>query len=180
MRIPSQFISNCYAKILDIFYVRFNEPFLPRYRKLGYFFIRFFVIYILLHLTGWNLMPHFHAQHSIWSMSFWSFSAFSVSLISHWQTQSSAKSSDSEPGRKGYRLQNSFATFPQRSKIMINDSDFGERVISCKTFCNTPSSGSLLLNVLRRWVWCHFKLAKPNYIMNLAKLILNGTCLEAR
>ena len=43
------------------------------------FFIHFLVICIILHLTGWNLIPDFLAQQPNWSISFWS---FSVSFIS--------------------------------------------------------------------------------------------------
>ena len=37
------------------------------------FFIRYLVICIILHLTGWNHIPHFLAQHPNWSISYWSF-----------------------------------------------------------------------------------------------------------
>ena len=37
------------------------------------FFIRFLVICIILHLTGWNLIPHFLAQHPNWSRFFLKF-----------------------------------------------------------------------------------------------------------
>ena len=47
------------------------------------FLIRFLVICIILHLTGWNLIPHFLAQHPNWSISFWSFNVSSVSLIAN-------------------------------------------------------------------------------------------------
>ena len=56
------------------------------------FLIRFHVICIILHLTGWNLILSFLAQHPSWSISCWSFNVSSVSLIFRWQTQSSAKS----------------------------------------------------------------------------------------
>ena len=44
----------------------------------------FFLICIILHLTDWNFMPHFLAQHPNWSLSFWSFSVSSASLISQY------------------------------------------------------------------------------------------------
>ena len=58
--VPFQIVSNCYAKILDIFYV-IKDSFLW---SIGSFdiFIRYLVISIILHLTRWNLIPHFLAQ----------------------------------------------------------------------------------------------------------------------
>ena len=45
------------------------------------FLSRYFVICIILHLTGWNLISHFLAQHPNWSVSFWNFKMSFVSLI---------------------------------------------------------------------------------------------------
>ena len=56
------------------------------------FLIRFLVSCIILHLTGWNLIPHFLAQEPNRSISLWSFIVSFSSLISRQQTQSSAKS----------------------------------------------------------------------------------------
>ena len=56
------------------------------------FLIRFLVSCIILHLTGWNVIPHFLAQEPNRSISLWSFIVSSSSLISRQQTQSSAKS----------------------------------------------------------------------------------------
>ena len=39
---------------------------------------------MILHLTGWNLMPHFLAQQPRWSISSWSFTVSSVPLISRY------------------------------------------------------------------------------------------------
>ena len=56
------------------------------------FLIRFIVSCIILHLTGWNLIPHFLVQEPNRSISLWSFIVSSSSLISRYQTESSAKS----------------------------------------------------------------------------------------
>ena len=79
MCIPSQIICDSDPKIL----IRhFRGPFPLEYMKHRSFFIHFLVICIILHLTGWNLIPHFLAQHPNWSISFRSFNVSSVSLIS--------------------------------------------------------------------------------------------------
>ena len=47
------------------------------------FLIRFLVSCIILHLTGWNLIPHFLAQQPNRSISLWSFTVSSlISVIS--------------------------------------------------------------------------------------------------
>ena len=46
------------------------------------FLIRFLVSCIILHLTGWNLLPHFLAQEPNRSISLWSFIVSSSFLIS--------------------------------------------------------------------------------------------------
>ena len=46
------------------------------------FLIRFLVSCIILHLTGWNLIPYFLAQEPSRSISLWSFNVSSSSLIS--------------------------------------------------------------------------------------------------
>ena len=46
------------------------------------FLVRFLVSCIILHLTGWNLIPHFPAEQPIRSVSLWSFIVPSSSLIS--------------------------------------------------------------------------------------------------
>ena len=46
------------------------------------FLIRFLVSCIILHLTGWNLIPHFLAQEPNRSISLWSFIVSFSSLIS--------------------------------------------------------------------------------------------------
>ena len=56
------------------------------------FLIHFLVSCIILHLTGWNLIPYFLSQEPNRSISLWSFIVSSSSLISRWQTQSSTKS----------------------------------------------------------------------------------------
>ena len=59
------------------------------------FLIRFLVSCIILHLTGWNLIPQFLGQEPNRSISIWGFivsSSSLISLISRKQTQSSAKS----------------------------------------------------------------------------------------
>ena len=45
------------------------------------FLIRFLVSYIILHLTGWNLIPHFLAQEPSRSISLWSFIVSSSTFI---------------------------------------------------------------------------------------------------
>ena len=70
----------------------FSRTVPSRVYEMWIFLICFLVICIILHLTGWNLIPHFLAQHPNWSISFWNFNVSAVSLISQWQTQSSAKS----------------------------------------------------------------------------------------
>ena len=56
------------------------------------FLIRFLVGCIILHLTGWNLIPHFLVQELNRSVYLWSYTMSSSSWISWSQTQSSAKS----------------------------------------------------------------------------------------
>ena len=56
------------------------------------FLIHFLVSCIILHLTGWNLIPNFLAKEPNRSISLWSFIVSSSSLISWLQTHSSAKS----------------------------------------------------------------------------------------
>ena len=46
------------------------------------FLIRFHVSCLILHLAGWNLIPHFLAQEPNRSISLWSFIVSSSSLIS--------------------------------------------------------------------------------------------------
>ena len=46
------------------------------------FLIRFLVSCIILHLTGWNVIPHFLAQEPSWSISLLNFIVSSSSLIS--------------------------------------------------------------------------------------------------
>ena len=60
--------------------------------KAWIFLIHFLVSCFILHLTGWNLIPHFLAQEPNRYISLWSFIVSSSSLISRLQTQSSAKS----------------------------------------------------------------------------------------
>ena len=70
----------------------FSRPVPSKVYEAWIFLIRFLVSCIILHLTGWNLIPHFLAQEPNRSISLWSFIVSSSSLISRWQTQSLAKS----------------------------------------------------------------------------------------
>ena len=96
MSIPSQITCNCYSKVSNAFNVSRSVP--SKIYEAWIFLIHFPVGCIILHLTGWNLIPHFLAQEPNRLISLWSFTVSSSSLISWLQTQSSAKSliSDSE------------------------------------------------------------------------------------
>ena len=71
------------------------------------FLIRFLVSCIILHLTGWNLIPHFLAQEPNRSISLWSFIVSSSSLISRFQSSAKSLISDSKKqelsGTKAYK-----------------------------------------------------------------------------
>ena len=78
--IPSQIICDGDPKILDTFDI-FEDCSLQSIWSMD-LLDSFLVIYIILHLTGWNLIHHFLDQYPSWSISFWSFDVSSVSLIS--------------------------------------------------------------------------------------------------
>ena len=90
MCIPSQITCNCYFKVFNAFNV-FKVSSLQGIWSMD-FLIRFLVSCIILHLTGWNFIPHFLAQEPNRSVALWSFIMSTSSLISRQQTQSLAKS----------------------------------------------------------------------------------------
>ena len=116
--IPFQILRNRHTKVFTIIYIFKDSP--SKEWTALICLIRFLVSCIMLHFTGWNLIPHCLTHLPSWSISCLSFAVSSILSIWRQHIQSSANR----------RISDSITSM---TSIIYNESNRGSRTALCGT-----------------------------------------------